>query len=259
MLTLPEQIVCGYWDCSEFGARTVSAKRQVMMYEIEFYLADGAFAYVDQKRYTIKKHYVLIAKPGQVRYSDLPFKTVYVKFPVAGALADLLKNVPEYFEASHPQLIYDLISEIILLRKTDQYLLLHSRLLELLNVILIDSKIPINRSGKEYETIAAAQKFIEENYRFPIHLRDIAQSVHLSEIYFHRIFTEAIGISPHQYLINCRIAAAKQLLLDTENSLSYVAETLGFGCQQYFNKVFKKETGMTPSQYRKSVQQNYLV
>lgn len=39
--------------------------------------------------------------------------------------------------------------------------------------------------------------------------------------------------------------------------MSDIAEKSGFGCQQYMNKVFKKETGMTPNEYRKTFQQNY--
>ena len=53
---------------------------------------------------------------------------------------------------------------------------------------------------------------ILDNFHKQIKLKDIADSVHLSEIYFHNIFTESIGISPHQYLINCRIENAKKLL-----------------------------------------------
>ena len=76
-------------------------------------------------------------------------------------------------------------------------------------------------------------------------------------IYFHNIFTESVGISPHQYLIDCRIENAKKLLWNSDISICEVAEKSGFGCQQYLNKVFKKETGITPVSYRKTFQQNY--
>ena len=88
-------------------------------------------------------------------------------------------------------------------------------------------------------------------------LSDIAEAVHLSPIHFHNIFTEGAGISPHKYLINCRIENAKKLLWDTEIPISDVAEKSGFGCQQYLNKIFKSETGLTPATYRKNFQDNY--
>ena len=97
------------------------------------------------------------------------------------------------------------------------------------------------------------------NFEKSISLKDIASSVHLSEVYFHGIFTESVGISPHQHLIDCRIDNAKKLLWNTDVPICEVAEKCGFGCQQYLNKVFKKETGMTPSQYRKTLQENYTL
>ena len=100
---------------------------------------------------------------------------------------------------------------------------------------------------------------ILDNFHKQIKLKDIADSVHLSEIYFHNIFTESIGISPHQYLINCRIENAKKLLWNTNIPICDVAEKAGFGCQQYLNKVFKQETDMTPAAYRKLCQKNYIL
>ena len=99
--------------------------------------------------------------------------------------------------------------------------------------------------------------FIENHFDSQIKLKDIADSVHLSEIYFHNIFTEGTGITPHEYLISCRIKNAKRLLWNSKIPVKEVAERSGFGCQQYLNKVFKKKTGMTPGSYRKSIQQNY--
>lgn len=259
MLTLAENISCGYFDASEFGALSVSPKRKVTKFEIEFYLEDAKTTTCDNKTYDIKKHYIQIAKPGQVRYSDLPFKTAYIKFNVTGEIAERLLNTPEYFCSSHPERIYNKIDEIILLSENDNNLLLHSRLFSLLNLIFFDAEIPQNRSGKNYKIVAEAKRYIEDNFDKQIKLKDIADSVHLSEIYFHNIFTESIGISPHQYLINCRIENAKKLLWNTNIPICEVAEKAGLGCQQYLNKVFKRETNMTPAAYRKLCQKNYIL
>ena len=259
MLTLPENIICGYYDCSEFGALTISPKRTVTQYEIEFYLEDGKTTTTDNRTFAIKKDFIQIAKPGQTRYSVLPFRTAYVKFNATGEIAKRLSEAPEYFCSSHPQKIYSIIDDMILLNERQNDLLLHSRLLSLLNLILFDADIPTAKSGKGYETVAKAKRYIETNFDRQIKLEDIADSVHLSKIYFHNIFTESLGISPHQYLIDCRIENAKKLLWNTQIPICQIAEKTGFGCQQYFNKVFKKETGTTPAAYRKSFQNNYLL
>lgn len=257
MLQLPNQISCGYFDCSEFGELTTSPKRSVTRYEIEFYLEDGKTTTVDDRTFPIFKDYIQIAKPGQVRHSQLPFKTAYLKFDASGELARLLDAAPEYFRSSHPDRIVLKVDELILLREEENSLLFYSRFLSLLNLLLYDAKIPFARSGKNYEIIASAKRYIEQHFSEPITLLDMADSVHLSKIYFQNIFKESVGITPHQYLINCRIENAKKLLWNTNIPMSEVAEKSGFGCQQYLNKVFKRETRMTPLSYRRTLQKNY--
>ncbi len=259
MITLPYDISCGYCDCSEFGNLSVSPKRKTEKFEIEFYLENGESTYTNDNEYIIKKHHIQIAKPNQVRYSKLPFKTMFLKFKADEELAKLLTNAPEYFICSHPQKISEKLEEIILLNESgDNQLLLYSRLLSFINLVLYDSEIPKLQSGQNYEIITNAKRYMESNYKEDIYLKDIANAVNLSPIYFHNIFTSACGISPHNYLINCRIAEAKKLLWNSTIPLTLIAENCGFGCQQHFNKVFKKQTGTTPGRYRKEIQQNYL-
>ena len=88
MLSLPENITCGYCDCSEFGNLEISPKRKVTKYEFEFYLEDGKTTTTDNNVYSIKKDYIQIAKPGQIRFSELPFRTAYLKFNVDGDIAE---------------------------------------------------------------------------------------------------------------------------------------------------------------------------
>ena len=259
MLVLPNNILCGYCDCSEFGTLAISPIRKVSKYEIEFYLENGKTTMTNDMVYEIKKHYVQIAKPGQVRHSVLPFQTAYLKFNVTGEIAKKLDTANEYFCSSHPGLMYDLLNEIILLNESNNSLLLYSKILSFLDLVFSDSEIPASRNGKNYKIISTAKKYIEENFDKSIKLEHIADSVHLSPIHFHNIFTEATGLSPHKYLISCRIENAKKLLWNAEIPITVVAEKSGFGCQQYLNKIFKKETGFTPASYRKIYQENYML
>lgn len=259
MLSLPYNIICGYCDCSEFGELSVSPKRKVIKYEIEFYLEDGLSTFADGREYKIKKHHIQIAKPNQIRYSYLPFKTLFLKFCVDGEIADKLQKAPEYFCSSHPEKEITKLREIILLNERgDNELLLQSRLLSFLNLILCDSEIPKLQSGQSYEIISKSKRFIEDNYNRSINLNDISNSVNLSPIYFHNIFTRTCNMSPHDYLIRCRITEAKKQLWNSAVTIEFIAQNCGFGCAQYFNRVFKKVTGMTPGKYRKEIQQNYL-
>jgi len=80
MFTLPENIICGYCNCTEFGSLTVSPERVATKYEIELYLEDGRSTFSDGVEYKIKKNFIRITRPGQRRYSLLPFRTAYIKF-----------------------------------------------------------------------------------------------------------------------------------------------------------------------------------
>jgi len=169
----------------------------------------------------------------------------------------MLDCAPEYFHSSHADRIKEKLREIIALNESDEnQLLLYSRILSLINLILIDASIP-NTASENYPTIAKAKRFIEENYAKPIQLLDIASFVNLSPSYFHTSFTAAVGISPHDYLIRFRLDAAKRMMWDTTIGMDIIAENCGFTNQQYFSKIFKKQTGLTPSQYRKDFQKNY--
>lgn len=259
-MELPFDINCGYFDMSEFPEMEVSPLRDVTRYEIEYYTADGRETFVDGKAFPIYSDHILIAKPGQKRYSLLPFYTVYFKFSASGELAERLDNTPMYFPAVHSQKIKALLGEVILLQDDkDKSLIFYSKILELLQLILSDSLIKDSGKNINVAVCDKAKRFIDQNYEKGISLADIASSVALSPSYFHSVFTATCRMTPHDYLISRRISAAKELLWSSNEGIPEIAEMCGFGCQQYFTGIFKKHTGTTPAAYRKSFKQNYLL
>lgn len=259
-MNLPNEFACGYFDCSEFGNLTYSPKRNVTKFEIEYYLADGYNTMADEQSFQIRKNYIQIAKPGQIRYTKLPFTTLYLKFSADGSLYDRLMNAPEYFQCFHTQETKKLLKEIILLNESAQHdsLLLYSKLLSLIHLILEDSHISKTFNKEHYQLVEAAKAYIEQNFSKNIKLSDIAASVNLSSIYFHKIFSDLCSCTPHEYLTRYRISRAKELLWNSDNSIGYISEICGFGCQQYMNQVFKKNLETTPGQYRKQMNKKYL-
>ena len=256
---LPTEITCGYFDSTEFGERTNSPQRKVVKFEIEYYLADALDTYCDENCYPIHKDHIQIAKPGQIRWSKLPFTTMYVKFHATGILAEQLQNAPSYFQAYHTEEIIELINKLILQseNKSGTALEYYSIFLQLLTIILHDSEIS-SHGSVDYAVTAAAKRFMKEHFHEPISLSDIAASVNLSPSYFHSLFTATCTMTPHAYLISLRIDHAKRMLWDSTVSISDIASLCGFNCQQYFTKVFKQKTGTSPHQYRKSMHQRYL-
>ncbi len=254
MLLLPYDIRCGFFDCSCFSGLALSPKREVEQYEIEFYMEDAFETFIDDKTYKIKKDHILIAKPNQIRYSHIPFKTKYIKLSVEGEIAEKLRELPEYFLSHHPESILSELDEIILLKEKHNNILLHSKILAFIHLLIIDAQA---NAVSDYSVISAAKSYIKSNYHKKITLSDIAASVNLSEIYFHSIFTKAVGKTPHKYLTNYRIEQAKKYLWDTRINMNDIAERCGFCSQQHFSRIFKQETGTAPNDYRKTSQLQY--
>ena len=104
------------------------------------------------------------------------------------------------------------------------------------------------------ELVRMSLEFIHRNFRTDISLDDAARYVSCNSAYFSRLFKHDMKIGFVTYVNRLRISKAKELLLETEMSLSEITQTVGFSNQQYFTKVFKAETQKTPGQYRKEKQ-----
>ena len=73
----------------------------------------------------------------------------------------------------------------------------------------------------------------------------------ISESHFQHIFKEQLGISPYAYCLRLRLENARRLLEDTNLKVCEIAQKCGYENALYFTQTFKKETGLTPSAYRK--------
>ncbi|MFI0471846.1 helix-turn-helix domain-containing protein [Halomonas sp. HMF6819] len=97
-----------------------------------------------------------------------------------------------------------------------------------------------------------AKAYIHAHLERDMSLDEISQAAHLSKYHFLRLFRQHYGITPHQYVINCRINAARTAL-DTGAATNEVAQRFGFADTSHFNRRFKRIYGMTPSQYRRDI------
>lgn len=99
--------------------------------------------------------------------------------------------------------------------------------------------------------IRKAISFIGENYCSRIALQDVARHTCLSPNYLSQLFKQETGKSFLEYLTQCRVEAAKKLLLQSNLTISEIAFKLGYDMPSYFSEVFKKSEALTPSQYRR--------
>ncbi len=230
------------------------------MFEIEYYLENGKNTFSDDRVYRIKKHHVLIGRPGEMCNSELPFTTKFLKLEAEGAIAEALTALPSYFPAFHTYEIEKHFDALIALKTQNDAdpLLLYSHLLSLLSYFIKDGTMSRDEESDVAIAVEKAKNFIHENYTKGIKLLDIASAANLSPSYFHSVFTATYGMTPHAYLTECRIAGARELLCATSLSIEEVAERCGFGTQQYLTNVFKRHLGVSPGKCRKIYRESYL-
>jgi AraC family transcriptional regulator len=93
--------------------------------------------------------------------------------------------------------------------------------------------------------------YIEEHLAEPISLAALAQLARLSPYHFSRAFKQSFGVPPHRYHTSRRIERAKALLAKPAQSVTEIGFTLGFCEASSFSAAFRRETGLTPSSYRR--------
>ena len=81
-------------------------------------------------------------------------------------------------------------------------------------------------------------------------LDQLAAHAGVSKFYFTRLFKNAMGLSPSRYLLTLRMAEARRLLRETKRSVADVALDVGFANPSHFARFFRRETGLSPSDYR---------
>lgn len=97
-----------------------------------------------------------------------------------------------------------------------------------------------------------ARNLLLENLDGDISIQDVARACNLSRGYFIRAFRETTGMTPYQWLLNERVAHARQLLRAPDISLSEVAISCGFADQSHFTRVFTNVVGTTPGNWRRN-------
>ncbi|MBP5454851.1 MAG: helix-turn-helix transcriptional regulator, partial [Lachnospiraceae bacterium] len=100
------------------------------------------------------------------------------------------------------------------------------------------------------DVIKAAKDYIEANYTKSITLDDVSMAVNISSYYLSRIFKENTKENFIDYLTKLRIEKAKDLLNTTQYSMKEICTMCGYSDPNYFSKSFRKNVGVTPTEYR---------
>lgn len=121
----------------------------------------------------------------------------------------------------------------------------HALLLSYLSEILLPRRV-----SKEYEKIEPSVLYIKNNPAQKIQVEELSKMCGLCLTQYRKLFKKALGCTPVQYINRLRVRLAISKMSGGYHSMVEIAELCGFSDQNYFNRVFKAETGQTPSKYR---------
>lgn len=109
------------------------------------------------------------------------------------------------------------------------------------------------KTDKNARLMQQVQRYLEVNFDEDISLESLAETLDFSPFYVSKLFRQYFGVSFIEYLTDLRVQAAKEYLADPTRSAKEVGALVGYDNSNYFAKMFKKKTGMTPTEYRNSL------
>ncbi|MBR3062894.1 MAG: response regulator [Exiguobacterium sp.] len=104
------------------------------------------------------------------------------------------------------------------------------------------------------DPIAQIGTYIEQHFAEELSLQGMSERFYLSREYISRRFKQQYGVNLSEYVLTIRMNEAKRLLETSRQRIYEVAQAVGFSDDKYFRKVFKKQVGVTPNEFREQVQ-----
>ena len=115
------------------------------------------------------------------------------------------------------------------------------------------NRMTLQDAEAEPPMIRRAKAYIAGHYGDPVGLDEMARTMHVSTFYFCKMFKKSTGLTFTDYLGRVRVEKAKNLLLNPHLRVSEIAYTVGFQSLTHFNRVFRKLTGESPTDFREKL------
>lgn len=103
------------------------------------------------------------------------------------------------------------------------------------------------------DRVLKVMSYVKDNIRQEMNIETLASMACVTNAHLGRLFRQTLGYSPIQFVLRTRIQYAQRLLVTTTNSISSIAEDVGFNDVSYFIRLFKQKIGFTPQEYRQQL------
>ncbi|MDO4305835.1 MAG: AraC family transcriptional regulator [Eubacteriales bacterium] len=236
-------------------------------YQLLYIAAGKAHFFFNDREEIVPAGYMVIYRPKEVQkyvyYGTDQTEVYWVHFTGSNVknilrqygISDSTRVFYSGASLEYRNLFRQMIRELQMCREDYQELLV---LLLRQILILIHRQLgSIRKTENSYlkDEIDSAVTFFNENYNKEISIEQYAASRHMSTSWFIRGFKEYTGFTPMQYILSLRISNAQSLLDVTEYNVTEISSIVGYDNPLYFSRIFKKQKGMSPSEYRKWIRQ----
>lgn len=214
------------------------------------------------KTYSVKSMQGFMIFPGQITTyiadKELPWEYVWVEFDGLRAKsiaesAGLTMDTPIY-HAQSKSLREDMMNEMLYMTQNRESSPFHliGHLYLFLDYMMRSSAGTNIQKGSQLRDfyIHEALNFMEHNFQNDISVEDVAAVCGLNRSYFGKIFKQAVGKSPQEFLLSYRMAKAAELLKLTQFSIGDISQAVGYDNQLHFSRAFKNIYGVSPREWR---------
>lgn len=256
--------------CLEYGETRYSpgdshpTRRGLGVYDLIMVKEGVLYIGEEQEQWEVQPGQVVVLHPDRYHYSVRPCdrRTVFYWLhftTAANALpgqplqaAAYAIRLPQYWSAPSPYLLYAIFDQLLLLssvRRSEAFWREQGLFLELLKQ-LDDSRY--RQEGSRRLAVAeTVEAYIRQHFHLPVTNAHLSEKLHFHYNYLTRCMKEAYGVTPSEYVLECRLEQAKRLLLKTDWPMPRIAEEVGFEYASYFSRCFMRRNGLSPLQYRK--------
>lgn len=222
----------------------------------------GYVCFENSSEIEISKGKILLISPNQkytyYHLSSSEWKEYFIRFETDSAFSLLIRKffpiensiIDIGFNEELMKLFHRAIDVVQNGLKSSQ-VYLSGMLFHVLGLIIAESKNKILEK-KERQKIEQAKIIMNENVFENISIQEIAASLNISYALFRRNFKKYTNDSPARYFNDIKLNKAKQLLIESTDSIKEISFKLQFTSLEYFSTSFKRMTGLTPSEFRLS-------
>lgn len=258
---------CGIYRLNPTEEMTTYRSHGRVDYQILYVASGKTHFFFNGQEQIVSAGHIILYRPGEIQkytYYGTELPEVYWVHFTGSEIESILKKY-DMADSSHvfyagisldyPSLFRHMIRELQMCKENYQEYL--TALLEQL-FILIHRQLAINTSRKtelsfQNEEADLAITYFHEHYNKEINIGEYAASRHMSTCWFIRCFKQYTGITPMQYILSIRISNAQSLLEATEYNITEISHIVGYDNPLYFSRIFKKQRGLSPYEYRKWV------